>query len=316
MRLGVIGLLAACGSSSSTPTPQDSVDTARYMSDLSMIAGARTPDTTHWQEVQDLCASRFEELGFTVERQTYATGVNVIGVQEGTSLPDEKVIVSAHYDGVPDCPAADDNGTGIAAVLETARVLSTVPHARTLVVACWDEEELGLIGSRAYVKRLVDMGEAASYVASYVFEMIGYRSTEPNTQQTDSNLALVYPMQTKQIEDNMYRGDFILIVHDDAATDAVAPLLTEAATLTLPTIALPVDAQYKSSNLFAGLRRSDHAPFWDANIPAVQITDTADFRNHHYHCGTGPDAIEDIDADFATSVLRSTVSAVDTALGR
>lgn len=51
------------------------------------------------------------------------------------------VIVAAHYDTVDFCPGADDNGSGVAGALETARVLVAEPHARTLVVACWDEEE-------------------------------------------------------------------------------------------------------------------------------------------------------------------------------
>jgi Zn-dependent M28 family amino/carboxypeptidase len=307
-------LVAGCGSSDSS-SPADKVDADLYAADLATIAGARTPGTPHWQEVQDLCAARFESLGFQVERQTYATGVNVIGVRAGSG-PDaqQRVVVSAHYDSVDSCDGADDNGTGVAGVLESARVLSAIDIDRTLVVACWDDEERGLIGSSAFVTREVGAGTASNYVASYVYEMIGYRSSEPNTQMTDPNLALVYPQQTKAIEDNMNRGDFILIIHDDLATDVTAPLLAKADSIDLPTITLPVDAQYKNNSLFDGLRRSDHAAFWSADIPATQITDTADYRNSHYHCQLGPDAIGDIDFDFASSVVRATVAAADKAL--
>ena len=95
----------------------------------------------------------FASLGYTVEREAYGTGVNVIGVLDGTSAPAEQVVISAHYDSVANCPGADDNGSGVAGVLEAARVLSTSQHKRTLVVACWDEEEKGLIGSSAFVAR-------------------------------------------------------------------------------------------------------------------------------------------------------------------
>ena len=122
------------------------------------------------------------------------------------SKPNERVVVSAHYDSVPNSAGADDNGTGVAGVLEAARVLSKESHARTLVVACWDEEERGLIGSTAYVKRAQAAGDAI--VLSLVFEMIGYRNTAPMSQKTDATLEAVFPDAAAQIAANDYRGDF------------------------------------------------------------------------------------------------------------
>jgi len=283
----------------------------RYSADLAVIAGSRPRTTTHWQEVQDLCASRFESLGFTVERHAYPSGVNVIGTREGTVLPEQRIMVSAHYDSTADCAGADDNGTGVAGVLEAARVLSATPHDRTLMVACWDEEERGPVGSTAFVEREVMAGTAAQYLASFVFEMIGYKSDAPDSQQVDPALTAIYREQTQQIEANDNRGDFILLVHDDLAAGFVFALETAAASVSLPTIALPVGSDVKSSTAFNGLRRSDHAPFWDADVPAIQITDTANYRNPHYHCSGGPDVIEDLDMDFATRVVRATVGAID-----
>src|ERR1700755_2321856 len=168
--------LCACallvGCSDPAPTPVEQVDRAAYEADLTAIAGTRSPGTPHWQEIQDLCASRFEELGFTVERQQYATGVNVIGVKMRTRKPAERVVVSAHYDSVPNCPGADDNGSGVAGTLEVARVPSKSSHDRTLVVACWDEEERGLIGAKAYVAH--EKAAGTNIVLALVFEMIGY----------------------------------------------------------------------------------------------------------------------------------------------
>src|SRR5690606_20146741 len=129
------------------------VEAARYQADLEAIAMPREPESAHWQAVQDLCAERLEGLGFTVERHAYATGVNVIGVREGTSEPQRRVLVGAHYDHIAGCAGADDNASGVAGALEAARVLAMASFPRTLVVACWDEEERGLIGSRAYAER-------------------------------------------------------------------------------------------------------------------------------------------------------------------
>lgn len=308
-----LALLVGCGSSDAPVSPTSAVETQRFIDDVTAIALPRAPGTAHWQTVQDLCADRLEALGYTVELHAYGTGTNVIGRREGTTLPDEHVVISAHYDSVSQCAGADDNASGVAGTLEAARVLALAPHDRSLVVACWDEEEAGLIGSRAWVQQ-----EAAglSITASFVFEMIGYRSSEPGSQRTDPNLDAAYPDQTAAIAANEYRGDFILLIHDDLAATAVADFEATALTLGLPTIVLPVSDGLKKSTLASGLRRSDHAPFWDADIAAIQITDTANFRNPHYHCSSGPDAVADIDAAFATLNIQATVAAAAAALDR
>lgn len=306
-----IGVLLGC--SDSTPPPVELVDRAAYEADLTAITGPRSPRTPHWQTVQDLCADRFAALGFEVERHTYATGVNVIGVRPGKSLPGERVVVSAHYDSVTNCAGADDNGTGVAGTLEVARVLSRQSHARTLVVACWDEEERGLIGSSAYVARAKAAGD--TIVLSLVFEMIGYRSTAPMSQRTDPQLEAVFPDAAAQIAANEYRGDFALVVNDEAANTAVADMQAIGPKVGLPIVNISLLDALKSQ--IPALRRSDHAPFWDADYPALFITDTADYRNPHYHCPQGmADAIADIDFEFAIANVKVVVAAAEAALDR
>lgn len=312
-RLRTFVLAVAAVGCSDAPTSVELVDRAAYEADLTTIAEPRSPDTPHWQAVQDLCASRFEMLGFDVERQTYATGVNVIGVKTGTMKADERIVVSAHYDSVANCAGADDNGTGVAGTLEAARVLSLQPHARTLVVACWDEEERGLIGSSAYVAR--EKAAGAQIVLALVFEMIGYRSTEPNSQKTDAQLEAVFPDAAAQISGNDYRGDFALVVNDESATKAVEDLQATAKSVGLPVVNISLLAPLKTA--IDALRRSDHAPFWDADYPALFITDTADFRNPHYHClRSMPDVLADIDYDFAIMNVKAVVGTAAAALDR
>jgi len=238
----------------------------------------------------------------------------VVGVRTGTRLPDERIVVSAHYDSVSvnACAGADDNGSGVAGTLEAARVLALQPHDRTLAVACWDQEEAGLIGSRAYATRARSAGEVI--VGSFVFEMIGYRSSAPNSQRSDAQLDAVFPDQSAEIAANEHRGDFILIIHDVPAAAAIVDFEAAAAEVGLPTIALSLLEALKM-NLDA-LRRSDHASFWDAGYPAIMLTDTADYRNPHYHCGGGPDVLADVDVDFATRNIKATVSAVAASLDR
>jgi Zn-dependent M28 family amino/carboxypeptidase len=309
----VLAVVTGCGSSS-TPGPVQSVDEQRIAADLTTVAAPRSPGLPQWQAVQDLCADRFASLGYTVERHAYATGVNVIGVRPGTRVPAEQVFLSAHYDSVTNCPGADDNGSGVAGVLEAARVLSLQPHDRTIVVACWDEEERGLIGSRAYVTRAAAAGD--QIVASFVFEMIGFRSTVPNAQKSDAKNAAIFPDQEAQLAANEYRGDFLLVVHDEHADAPVAALVQTATEVGLPTLVLRVLDGLKTNSAAGALRRSDHAPFWDVDYPALQLTDTADYRNAHYHCIGGPDAIADLDLAFATLVVQATVGAAVATLDR
>jgi len=305
-------LLVGCGPDPE-PSAVDRVDRAAYEADLSAIVGPRSPGTPHWQVVQDLCADRFAALGFEVERHAYGTGTNVIGVRAGTTRPDERVVVSAHYDSVPECAGADDNGTGVAATLEAARVLSLQPHARTLVVACWDEEERGLTGSSAYAVRAKAAGD--DIVLALVFEMIGYRSTEPNSQQSDAAIETVFPDAAEQIRANDYRGDFLLVINDETATAAVADLQATAERVGLPVVNISLLQPLTQS--IAQLRRSDHASFWDVGYPAVMVTDTADFRNPHYHCPQNTsDALADLDLDFAVQNVKAVVGAAAAALDR
>jgi len=309
---GGAGLTEPCGSESAAALLQ-CVDEQRYTDDLIAIALPRPPASAHWQTVQDLCADRFEAHGFAVERHDYGTGINVIGVLTGSSKPAERVLVSAHYDSVDaSCPAADDNGTGVAAVLESARVLSMGSFARTLVVACWDEEESGLVGSDAYAERAAGQGE--QILVAFVYEMLGYVSHEPNSQELPYGFGLVFPDLVAELAAKDNRGDFIAIVDDESAAVSAARLSTYGDLLGLENSVIELAADQKSSALFGDLRRSDHASFWDRDYPAMFLTDTSEFRNSHYHCAGGPDIVSDLDHGFSANVIRATVGAAADAL--
>jgi hypothetical protein len=289
------------------------VDPDRYLADLEFIAAPREPGSPHWQAVQDLCVERFTAAGFEVDLHTYSTGVNVIGRKLGTDLPDEQILVAAHYDHIPGCNGADDNGTGTAAVLETARVLGQRDYPRTLVVACWDQEEEGLIGAEAYVDLAMTAGDQILF--NYNFEMIGYYDDAPDSQTVPAGFELLFPDQVEALTANEYRGDFVAIVVDDAGVPQVEPFVTYAEMFGLATVMLPVPADLKNSPLLSDLRRSDHAAFWEVDIPAVMLTDTSEFRYDNYHCQTGEDAVELLDHDFSTKIIRSTVGSTAESLG-
>ena len=300
----------------STDTPADllaCVDKDSYLADLEFIAQPREPGSAHWQAVQDLCFDRFTEYGFEVDLHEYASGVNVLGRKLGIEDPAEQIVVAAHYDHIPGCNGADDNATGTAAVLEAARVLSKRSYSRTLIVACWDEEELGLKGAEAYANAAASAGEQILF--NYNFEMIGYYDDATDAQTVPAGLDLLFPTQYGQLESWGFTGDWIALIVDQNGLAHAQSMASYADMLGLKYLVLDVPDDLKNSPLLGDLQRSDHAAFWAVNYPAMMITDTSEFRYANYHCGAGEDAVELLDHDFATKVIASSVAATANSLG-
>ncbi|MBK6284915.1 MAG: M28 family peptidase [Draconibacterium sp.] len=102
---------------------------------------------------EDYLKARLSGYGLNVQTQKYSiNGLNVFGIQEGTKFPNEAFIVGAHHDAVT-FYCADDNASGCAAVMETARILSETSCDYTIIYAFWDEEEAGLWGSNYQAKQ-------------------------------------------------------------------------------------------------------------------------------------------------------------------
>ena len=293
------------GCAASPQALADCIDLAAYTADLEFIADLRVPGTAHWQAVQDLGADRLDELGFDVQLFDYATGTNVIGTLQGASADAAHVIIGAHYDHIEDCAGADDNATGVAASLELARVLAMGSYDLSITIALWDEEEQGLIGSEAFVQAAQSDGIAVA--AYYNFEMIGYASSEPDTQQIPAGFDLVFPEQIAAIEANDNRGDFLFLAGDSDSTDAQVGIVVGANRVDLPVISVVLTPAQKTNDLFNDLRRSDHAPFWDAGFPAIFISDSGEFRNSRYHCFAGEDTVDTLVPSFTDKVMRATV---------
>ncbi|MGI5148037.1 M20/M25/M40 family metallo-hydrolase [Plantactinospora sp. CA-294935] len=244
-------------------------------------------------------AGELERAGWRVDRREFTVpgdslaGVNLLAeppTEEGTHPRRPTVLIGAHLDTVPGSPGADDNASGVACLLELARILPELGLARHVRLAVFDEEETGLHGSRALAGELGTLGRPAAVV---VFECIGFYSALPGSQVLPSGAGLVYPGQRRRIRQRGWRGDWTLVAYRQSA-GRLARLFAECLTqLAGPGTALlardaldlrlagPLLRRYlPSTEHFA---RSDHQPFWDIGVPAIQITDTADFRNPYYH---------------------------------
>jgi hypothetical protein len=302
-----------CSSNSSAAELAACVDRDLYLADLEFIAQPRDPGSAHWQAVQDLCFDRFTEYGFETERQDYGLGVNVVGRKLGTETPDEQIVVAAHYDHIPGCNGADDNASGTAATLEAARVLSLRDYPRTLIVACWDQEELGLVGAKAYADMAATTGDQVLF--NYNFEMIGYFDSAEGSQSVPSGIDLLFPDQYAELQSWNFTGDWIALVVDANGLPHAQNMAAHADALGLKYLVLDVPDDLKNSPLLSDLQRSDHAAFWAVNYPAMMITDTSEFRYDNYHCNAGEDAVELLDHDFARNVIASAVGGAADSLG-
>jgi len=192
------------------------------------------------------------------------------------------LLVGAHYDAVHRSPGADDNGTGIAALLAIAAAFSAQPSRLPLRLVAFDAEEYGCLGSRAHVQRMAEAGAAIKLMLS--LEMLGYCTHEPQRYPVDW-MRYIYPKQ----------GNFLALVGNPVALVSLWKIQRSLQANGVPAILLPVPQR---GEWLPRLRASDHAAFWDANCPAAMVTDTAEMRNPNYHRSS--DRIDTLDLAFLT----------------
>jgi len=189
----------------------------------------------------------------------------------GQTKPDEIVIVGAHYDSAQTTPGADDNATGVAATLALARRLGKAKLARTVRFAFFVNEEppyfrTGNMGSVRYAKLAAYAKERV--VAMLSLESIGYFDPKKGSQRYPPPLSLLYPST----------GDFVAFVGNVSSRTLLNRCLRAFRRKTrFPSEGAALPGEIR------GVGWSDHWAFWQAGYPAIMVTDTAPFRNPHYH---------------------------------
>jgi hypothetical protein len=241
------------------------------------------------------------DMGYVVERQTYRAldqnFENLIVEVPGTSRPKEIVVMGAHYDSAFNSPAANDNGSGVAANLELARSYISRKPSRTVRFVFFANEEPPFnwtqdMGSLVYAKSCKARDERI--VGMFSLETIGYYSDAPKSQRYPQPIDQLYPST----------GNFIGFVSNIGSRELLRNAIRSFrhhAKFPSEGAALP--------NQLPGVGWSDHWSFWQVGYPAVMITDTAKFRYPYYH--TEIDTPEKIDYDRMTLV----VSGVEQMLG-
>jgi Zn-dependent M28 family amino/carboxypeptidase len=236
--------------------------------------------------VQQYIQTQLEQWG-TVERHDFTLQNggrihhNLVLNLPGTSsnkAHQGMILIGAHYDAVPGTPGADDNASGVAVLLELARVFAAQPARRPIRLVAFDLEEYGVKGSEAYANQVWQAHESIRLMLS--LEMLGYFCTTPNSQTYPSGLQYFYPST----------GDFIALVGNLTAIPDLLFLSRQMRKTGMPCQCLPA---IDGGKFVKVTRFSDHSPFWDRGYRAMMVTDTAFLRNPHYHLGG--DRIETLD---------------------
>lgn len=270
-----------------TQLMQENVSENRLTALLNHICGIRNGAAAggHIQYTRRLIDSLFHTFGMQVIAQPFAIndcrGRNLIGIMKGTKSNAGILIAMAHFDTVKDSPGADDNASGLAALLELARICSGARFEHTLVFLALDGEEYGMAGSNAL---LSDRGILPSGPFDGVInlDMIGFYSDKPFTQHFPRELEAVFPAGYRWVSSRQFRGDFIISIANSPSADLDSALrLTAKATPQCPEVlSLRLNG---NSEAFPEFRRSDHAVFWDHGYKALYIGDGSFTRNPNYH---------------------------------
>ena len=228
-------------------------------------------------EAADYIRNVWEEQGFRVESQKYhAQGVlseNLWVEVPGKVLADEIVIVGAHYDSVMGAPGANDNGSGVAALLEISGAFKKEgPMKRSVRFVAFANEEPPFfpgqdMGSQVFVKEVV-VKRKENIQGMICLETIGYYSNQRGSQKYPLFLGKFYPSE----------GNFLGMVanlKNRGLLKQFNQYFRESTDFPCECIAAP--------SIVMGIDWSDHKSFWDHGYPAIMLTDTAVYRYPYYH---------------------------------
>ena len=248
-----------------------------------VINGSSQTIVSRVHGVNDLAADYIEEKllaldNISVEVQEFnTTGKNVIGIQLGQTNPDNIYMICAHYDAVA-AFGADDNATGVAAVLEIARVMSSQCTENTIIYALWDEEEVGLRGSDFYATQAADdsNGNTRDNILGVLnMDMIGYDGDAPGTAG-----------------DNEFDIDVRDVAGSLAMKDDIVNVLN---TYTFDLDVIVVDP---------GTTFSDHSRFWNQSYSAVLVGESWETNDESPYYHTLDDVLATLDMPYFHEITK------------
>jgi hypothetical protein len=232
-----------------------------------------------------------------VHRYPQLEGMNLVAIARGEVT--DAIVIVAHHDTVRDAPGADDNGAGVATLLELAALLAGRRFRRTVILAAPDFEEIGLIGSQYLVRWLRRRHPVRGAV---VFDPIGYMNPAPGSQSVPGGIDRLYPGQVARLRERGSAGDTVVGLYRRSSVGLIrewarcmaATIGRERVILLRDPLDLPLGGRLlRAFPAARDFSRSDHVNFWRAGLPAIHVTNTANFRNPNYHRRTDtPDTVD------------------------
>jgi Zn-dependent M28 family amino/carboxypeptidase len=293
------------GSLKSSNFVEMKADRKRLYNDVEILTQLDPPrhsdNISSLNKAAEYIKKEFEKAGLNTEEQKWLAGAmeykNVIASYNTDKS--KRLIVGAHYDVCGDQPGADDNASGIAGLLETARLVASGKPKLDYRIdfVAYNLEEPPFFASQkmgSYIHARYLKENKVPVIGMLCFEMIGYFSDEPNSQEFPSKeLKAIYPNT----------GNFIVVVGLEKQRDfskKVHNLMKADASINVELINFPAALGIASL--------SDHRNYWVFGFPAVMINDTAFLRNPNYHQKS--DKIETLDFEKITAVVNASYQAV------
>jgi len=252
-------------------------------------------------DAADYIRDELRGMGYEVREHSFdAGGLTVRNIEaelSGGPRADEIVVIGAHYDSVIGSPGANDNASGVAAMLALARLARAERHSRTLRFVAFVNEEPPFfqswrMGSRVYARDSRQRGERI--VAMISLETIGCYSDSRRSQAYPFPFSLLYPDT----------GNFIAFVSNLASRR----LLHRAIAAFREQTRFPSEGA-AAPEIIPGISWSDHWSFWKEGYPAIMVTDTAFYRYGYYH--TARDLPENLAYDRMARAVAGLAHVVD-----
>jgi Zn-dependent M28 family amino/carboxypeptidase len=227
------------------------------------------------EEAADYIGREWKDQGYEISVQPYQTrGVlckNLEITHWGQSRRPQMILVGAHYDSIQGGPGADDNASGVAALLEISRCLASRPTERTVRFVAFVNEEppfffWNQMGSMVYARAARERGDDIRLMMS--LEMLGYYDQRPNSQHYPPFLGFFRPS----------RGNFIAFVSNLRSRRQLRRTVGFFRSLS----SFPAE-HVAAPGIIPGISWSDHLSFWRQGYPALMVTDTAFYRYPCYH---------------------------------
>ncbi len=290
----------------------DQIDSAAIYNHLLFFSQPRHHQTAAGglMAVKDTIVSGFHAAQLQVERLPFNFGTNAAENLKGRKpglVSEEKVIVlDGHFDAVSNTPGADDNATALVSLMAGVAFLKNLHFEKTINYLAFDKEEQGLVGAIHYVTNSILPFEEIEAVING--EMLGYYDSTANSQQVPQGFNIVFPAAVDSIMASGNRGIFLFVIGNTTNSAQLSVVFDSIARHYVPSIRSLVLNAPGTGALTPDLRRSDHAAFWDAGIPALMLTDGADTRNPYYH--TLADSVGTLNMNYLVKNVKAMVANV------